>query len=365
MQFVAADDFGNIINPMIVEGQVHGGIAQGVGQALLESALYDEASGQLVTASYMDYTMPRADDLPSFKVSTSNTPCPGNPLGIKGCGEAGAIGSPPAVINAITDAIGKQDLTMPATPRRVWEAAADRGALKEERRCTLSTITAPNRVAEAAKLAGSGEAKYLSGGMTLIPAMKITAGIAFRPDRHRPHPGARRHQDRRNDRHHRRRHDPCRSRGRCADWRRSARRSAELAGHIGDPHVRHMGTIGGSIANNDPAADYPAAMLALDATILTDSAEIAAEDFFTGLFETALEEGEIVTAVTLRGAGQGRLREVPQPGLPLCYDRRLRRQGKDGVRAAVTGAGDSGRVPLGRGRGRLGRAASSRRRSTA
>ena len=121
IQFVAADDFGNIINPMIVEGQVHGGIAQGVGQALLEGAIYD-ASGQLVTASYMDYTMPRADDLPSFKVSTSNTPCPSNPLGIKGCGEAGAIGSPPAVVNAITDAIGNNDLTMPATPQKVWAA---------------------------------------------------------------------------------------------------------------------------------------------------------------------------------------------------------------------------------------------------
>jgi carbon-monoxide dehydrogenase large subunit len=121
VQFVAADDFGNIINPMIVEGQVHGGLAQGIGQALLEGAHYD-ASGQLLTASYMDYTMPRADDLPSFKVSTSNTPCPGNPLGIKGCGEAGAIGSPPAVINAITDAIGNNDLTMPATPARVWAA---------------------------------------------------------------------------------------------------------------------------------------------------------------------------------------------------------------------------------------------------
>ena len=121
VQFVAADDFGNIINPMIVEGQVHGGIAQGIGQALLEGAHYD-TSGQLLTASYMDYTMPRADDLPSFKVSTSNTPCPGNPLGIKGCGEAGAIGSPPAVINAITDAIGIADLAMPATPQRVWAA---------------------------------------------------------------------------------------------------------------------------------------------------------------------------------------------------------------------------------------------------
>ena len=121
VQFVAADDFGNIINPMIVEGQVHGGIAQGIGQALLEGAVYDPG-GQLVTASYMDYTMPRAGDLPSFQVSTSNTPCPSNPLGIKGCGEAGAIGSPPAVINAITDALGHENLTMPATPQKVWEA---------------------------------------------------------------------------------------------------------------------------------------------------------------------------------------------------------------------------------------------------
>ncbi|MBN9071423.1 MAG: xanthine dehydrogenase family protein molybdopterin-binding subunit [Rhizobiales bacterium] len=122
IQFVAADDFGNIINPMIVEGQVHGGIAQGIGQSMLEGAHYDAGSGQLITASYMDYCMPRADDLPSFQVSHQNTPCPGNPLGIKGCGEAGAIGSPPAVINAITDAIGNNDLLMPATPERVWAA---------------------------------------------------------------------------------------------------------------------------------------------------------------------------------------------------------------------------------------------------
>ncbi|WP_163270503.1 xanthine dehydrogenase family protein molybdopterin-binding subunit [Chelativorans alearense] len=122
VQFVASDDFGNIINPLIVEGQVHGGLAQGIGQALLEGCHYDPTSGQLVTASYMDYTMPRAGDLPSFQVSTTNTPCPGNPLGVKGCGEAGAIGSPPAIINAITDAIGNNDLSMPATPQKVWAA---------------------------------------------------------------------------------------------------------------------------------------------------------------------------------------------------------------------------------------------------
>src|SRR5687767_1414997 len=120
VQFVAADDFGRLINPLIVEGQVHGGIAQGVGQALLEGARYDPDTGQLVTASYNDYAMPRADDLPSFTVSTTETLCPGNPLGMKGCGEAGAIGSPPAVINAITDALGDNDITMPATPEKLW-----------------------------------------------------------------------------------------------------------------------------------------------------------------------------------------------------------------------------------------------------
>ena len=122
--FVAADDFGTIINPMIVEGQVHGGLVQGIGQAMLENAQYDE-DGQLLTASYMDYTMPRADDVPSFKLETTVTECPGNPLGMKGCGEAGAIGSPPAVINAITDAIGIRDMSMPATPNRVWQIIQD------------------------------------------------------------------------------------------------------------------------------------------------------------------------------------------------------------------------------------------------
>jgi len=122
-QFVAVDDFGNIVNPMIVEGQVHGGIAQGLGQAMMEGCAYDKKSGQLVTGSYMDYAMPRALDIPSFKVATTNTPCSHNPLGVKGCGEAGAIGSPPAYINALTDALGVVDIAMPATAERVWRAA--------------------------------------------------------------------------------------------------------------------------------------------------------------------------------------------------------------------------------------------------
>ncbi|WP_306031452.1 xanthine dehydrogenase family protein molybdopterin-binding subunit [Stappia sp. MMSF_3263] len=121
VDFVAADDFGTIINPMIVEGQVHGGLTQGIGQALMENASYD-GDGQLLSGSYMDYTMPRADDVPSYRLMTTVTECPGNPLGMKGCGEAGAIGSPPAVINAITDAIGTNALEMPATPQAVWRA---------------------------------------------------------------------------------------------------------------------------------------------------------------------------------------------------------------------------------------------------
>ncbi|PIV74501.1 MAG: carbon monoxide dehydrogenase [Rhodobacteraceae bacterium CG17_big_fil_post_rev_8_21_14_2_50_65_11] len=126
--FACADDFGNVMNPMIVNGQVHGGVAQGIGQALLEAAVYD-GNGQLLTGSYMDYAMPRADDLPMFTVDHScNTPCTHNPLGAKGCGEAGAIGSPPAVVNAVIDALqrgGHSNVThidMPLTPARVWAA---------------------------------------------------------------------------------------------------------------------------------------------------------------------------------------------------------------------------------------------------
>jgi aerobic carbon-monoxide dehydrogenase large subunit len=123
--YTAVDDFGTIINPMIVEGQVHGGVAQGIGQALLEACVYDAESGQLLTGSYMDYTMPRAGNMPTienFKLGFTCTPCPSNPLGVKGCGEAGAIASPPAVINAITDAIGVREIAMPATPLTVWTA---------------------------------------------------------------------------------------------------------------------------------------------------------------------------------------------------------------------------------------------------
>jgi carbon-monoxide dehydrogenase large subunit len=124
VSFAAADDFGRVINPMIVEGQVHGGVVQGIGQALYEQAVYDD-DGQLMSGSLMDYCLPKADNVPDFKVTTNVTPCTHNVLGVKGCGEAGAIGAPPAVINAVVDALseyGVDDIAMPATPQRVWEA---------------------------------------------------------------------------------------------------------------------------------------------------------------------------------------------------------------------------------------------------
>ena len=125
-RFIAVDDVGNVINPMIVDGQIHGGLAQGIGQALMEGIEFD-STGQIINASYMDYAMPRADDFPMFELDRQVTPCPHNPLGVKGAGEAGCIGSTPAVVNAVVDALWSgghkvKDVRMPMTPERVWTA---------------------------------------------------------------------------------------------------------------------------------------------------------------------------------------------------------------------------------------------------
>jgi carbon-monoxide dehydrogenase large subunit len=131
VRYCAVDDVGKVINPMLVAGQVHGGVAQGVGQAILENTVYDDGSGQLLTSSFMDYTMPRADDLPSMDIDTNEVPCRTNPLGVKGAGEAGALVAPPVVIAAIADALrdyGVSHIDMPATPERIWELMQPRQA---------------------------------------------------------------------------------------------------------------------------------------------------------------------------------------------------------------------------------------------
>jgi carbon-monoxide dehydrogenase large subunit len=128
VNLIAVDDFGLVVNPMIVDGQVHGGLAQGAGQALFEDGAYD-GFGQLQTGSFMDYCMPRADNVPDFTVDTTVTPCTHNPLGVKGCGEAGAIGSPAAIMNAVTDALGGGEISMPATPEKIWRALQGSGGI--------------------------------------------------------------------------------------------------------------------------------------------------------------------------------------------------------------------------------------------
>jgi carbon-monoxide dehydrogenase medium subunit len=197
-------------------------------------------------------------------------------------------------------------------------------------------------VADAAKLIGDAEdGKLLSGGMTLIPAMKTRlAAPSDLVDL--------RHVDELKGIEINGNSVTIRAGTIHADVATNAQLAAvcpaicHLASHIGDPHVRHMGTIGGSVANNDPAADYPAAMLALDATIVTNTRSIAAAEFFTGLFETALEPGEIVTAVTFTAPAKAGYSKFPNPASRYAMTGVFVAQGANGVRVAVTGAGDDG-----------------------
>jgi len=129
--YTVVDDMGKVVNPTIVAGQVHGGIAQGLGQALLEHTVYDDETGQILSGSFMDYGLPRADDMPDIRFELNEVPCKTNPLGVKGAGEAGSVGAPQAVINALVDALkdfGVEHIDMPATPERVWRAIHMRAA---------------------------------------------------------------------------------------------------------------------------------------------------------------------------------------------------------------------------------------------
>ena len=128
MRYGTVDDVGRVINPMIVEGQVHGGIAQGVGQALMEQCIFDGETGQFTTGSFMDYAMPRADDFPSFDVTQNGLPAPGNPLGVKGAGECGTTPATAAIVGAVADALsgyGVRHLEMPLTPEKIWRVMGD------------------------------------------------------------------------------------------------------------------------------------------------------------------------------------------------------------------------------------------------
>ena len=239
-RYVAVDDVGNVINPMIVDGQVHGGIAQGVAQALWEEAVYDE-DGNLVTGSLLNYLVPSAAELPSFELDRTVTPSPTNPLGVKGVGETGTIASTPAVVNAVIDALapfGVTDIDMPTTPERVWRA------IEEATRMIPAAFDyeLAESVEEAVELLGSREdAKLLAGGHSLIPAMKLRiARPGTLVDIGRLERAELRARGRRRDRD--RRADAASRRGderRCSGERCAIVASA--AAEIGDPQVRHRG----------------------------------------------------------------------------------------------------------------------------
>ena len=166
---------------MIVEGQLHGGIVQGVGQALFENCVYDEASGQLLSGSFMDYCMPRADNLPSMTVATHCTPCTHTPMGVKGCGEVGTIGSPAAVINAVVDALSHLGVThvdMPATPNRIWRIMQNaslprrRGIGRTDNETICLSPARPDPRCGQRCWPSIEDSKLVAGGMTLLPTMK-------------------------------------------------------------------------------------------------------------------------------------------------------------------------------------------------
>ena len=346
-RFTACDDFGNVVNPMIVEGQVHGGLAQGLGQALLEHGVYDENSGQLLSGSFMDYAMPRADDFPTFAVETvKGTPCTHNPLGVKGCGEAGAIGSPPALINAICDALGVKDMPMPASPVQRVEGGAVRQPLNNEGELNMQAFNYAKPVVGGRRGTRRGRRRCQAARRRAVAAGSDEArprgaGGAGRPGRHRR--AARHHRVGRHGRD--RRHD-------------HACRGGGVEGRAaGDPGARGLGRQhrrppGAQPRHHrrQPGQQRPGRRLSRRGAgpwarrSTTDRRTIAADDFFKGLYETALNEGEIITAVSFPVPREGGLAEVQAAGVALRAGRRVRRQGREGVRVAVTGAGPR-RVP--------------------
>ena len=295
-RYVAVDDCGNILNPLLVDGQVHGGVAQGLGQALWEEAVYDD-SGQLITGEFMDYTMPRAHMMPWIESEHTTTPTDVNPLGVKGVGEAGnhrRVARRGEFLSGRVVAPGRP-------PHRYADDA--RKNLEADRREKLMIphpfdYSAPKTLDEAMRLVAAG-AKPLAGGMSLIPMMKLRLAApeqlvdlarikdlsVIRESGNEIHIGA-------TATHY--------SVESSAVIRAKCPLLAATAAAIGDVQVRNVGTIGGSVAHADPASDYPAALQALEAKIRDSGRRasertISAADFFVDAFTTVtLEPGEIV-----------------------------------------------------------------------
>ena len=320
-KYVCVDDIGNIINPLIVAGQVHGGLVQGIAQALWEEAVYDD-SGTLVSGSFVDYLLPTSADTISFEIDHTTSPSTSNTLGTKGVGEAGTIASTPAVVNAVVDAVrqfGINDIQMPCTPERVWTALQGAGsgaATVEDAMPHFEAeggpavipapfeYVAPTSVEEALQaLSEHGdEAKIMAGGQSLLPVLRMRLNApewvidlsridsmrGIRDDGDAIVIGAM-------TTHHDVLHD--------ALVREHALLITKAATEVADAQIRHRGTFGGALAHADPAGDLGAPALALGAEFVIvgpgGTRTVAADDFFVDLFETAIGEDEILTEVRI------------------------------------------------------------------
>ena len=313
-----------MVNPIVVEGQVHGGVTQGIAQALFEHAVYD-GEGNLATGTLVDYLVPSAADVPSYVTDRTETPSTTNPLGVKGVGEAGAIASTPAVVNAVVDALrpyGVQDVEMPCTPQRVWRAVQavrtpDRGhrpALAtgradrriHRRRCPVIPVAfdyeAPTTVdgaVQALAAAAERDVKVLGGGQSLFVLRMRLAAPELLVDLSRVEElrGVRDDGDAivlgAMTTHDEVVRDPL--------VRQHALLLSEAAATVADPQVRHRGTFGGNLVHCDPAGDMSATALALEAQMVVAGPggrrTVEAEDFFEDLFQSALQPGEILVEV--------------------------------------------------------------------
>ena len=332
VRYVAVDDVGNEINPLIVAGQLHGGIAQGVGQALWEGAVYSD-DGQLLTGSMLDYALPKAARLPNFELDKTVTPSPVNPLGVKGVGEAGAIASTAAVANAVIDALER--LRHPPPRHAVYVADGLVGDPVGEGRPGMIPAAFDYQRGDLARrcarsaLAG-GDAKVIAGGMSLLPLMKLRlAQPAKLVDIGNL--------------------SELRGDGATADggWEIGALTtySEALAATeldftrdcvegIGDIQVRNRGTVGGAISHADPASDLPALLLALDYSAVLRSSRgertVPLDGFFKGAFETDIAPDEILVKLVRGPLPSGAGRVVPEdgaPGVGLLDRRGLRGRG--------------------------------------
>ena len=318
VRYVAVDDCGPAINPMLIDGQVHGGIAHAIGQALYEQVVYDE-DGQLVTGTFVDYALPTAAELPRFETDRTETPSPVNTLGVKGIGEAGTIAASPAVVNAVIDALRPLGVDV---PRHAADAdarvAGDRGAGRRRRPAATEQGVDPSAGSPAPDRAHPKEVQHDSRRSTTVPGRSTRPSGARRGRRgrqaarrrpladpadeaaaggadaaHRPAQGRRAAQASQRVQRHardRRRDDPCDAR---RDRAGARGRRAVAAGTIADQQVRNRGTIGGSLAHGDPASDLPAVLLALEGDARRAQGpggerEIAAADLFQDYLTTSL-----------------------------------------------------------------------------